>query len=197
VLVGWRKTSAEEAEASAQSDESALLRKLVDLSLITMDQKAGKPLHEVEYQLPAEQLYRPAHSIPRCPEVIERVGINLSVLRVRISLSNRPMSEIVKRVADARSATGVRVKHDKHDAELLKRHLDAFTRERDNIVVRNKCLRTSLELTDYLSRRGFFPRIVFGVKADPFHAHCWVDLSGTLLNDEIDIIGRFKPILIV
>lgn len=59
------------------------------------------------------------------------------------------------------------------------------------------CLFDSLALQEFLAKYRAFPRIVFGVTADPFLAHCWVQEGVTLLNDELERVTKFKPILSV
>jgi hypothetical protein len=55
----------------------------------------------------------------------------------------------------------------------------------------------SLALVHFLRGFGFHPQWVFGVKLDPFGAHCWVQQDGGLLNDELDRTTLFTPIMVV
>lgn len=59
------------------------------------------------------------------------------------------------------------------------------------------CLFDSLALLEFLAAHHSFPRIVFGVVADPFQAHCWIQERGVVLNDDLERVGRYKPILSV
>lgn len=59
------------------------------------------------------------------------------------------------------------------------------------------CLLDSLALLAILARRGIGCELVFGVKLDPFAAHCWLEANGVVLNDSTDTISSFKPILVV
>jgi hypothetical protein len=59
------------------------------------------------------------------------------------------------------------------------------------------CLFDSLALLEFLSGYHSYPRIVFGVVADPFQAHCWLQDGSVLLNDDLERVGRYKPILSV
>jgi hypothetical protein len=53
----------------------------------------------------------------------------------------------------------------------------------------------SLALLEFLARYNFFPQVVFGVVADPFQAHCWLQEGSTILNDDLERVGRYRPIL--
>ena len=61
----------------------------------------------------------------------------------------------------------------------------------------NACLLDSLTLTRFLAAYGVFPDWVFGVKTDPFCAHCWVQQGEYVFNDSPDHVGEFAPILVV
>jgi hypothetical protein len=53
----------------------------------------------------------------------------------------------------------------------------------------------SLALLEFLAVYRFFPRIVFGVVADPFQAHCWLQDDAVVLNDDLERLGKYQPIL--
>lgn len=59
------------------------------------------------------------------------------------------------------------------------------------------CLFDSFALVEFLARYDLFPDWVFGVREDPFSAHCWVQNDGSVLNDRLDRITLFTPIMIV
>jgi hypothetical protein len=57
------------------------------------------------------------------------------------------------------------------------------------------CLFDSLALINFLARFNLYPDWVFGVTAEPFEAHCWVQASGTVLNDTLERVSAFTPIM--
>jgi hypothetical protein len=57
------------------------------------------------------------------------------------------------------------------------------------------CLLDSLALDHWLARDRIDARLVFGVTAQPFAAHCWLQWGATILNDHYDRVSRFTPIL--
>jgi hypothetical protein len=59
------------------------------------------------------------------------------------------------------------------------------------------CLFDSLALLELLAGYHRYPRIVFGVVADPFQAHCWLQEGDVLLNDGLEQVGKYKPIMSV
>jgi transglutaminase superfamily protein len=59
------------------------------------------------------------------------------------------------------------------------------------------CLFDSLALVHFLARFDLYPDWVFGVRADPFEAHCWVQAENTVLNDTVERVSALTPIMVV
>ncbi|SLK11839.1 Transglutaminase-like superfamily protein [Novosphingobium mathurense] len=50
----------------------------------------------------------------------------------------------------------------------------------------------------WLSRRlGYTPRLVIGVRINPFGAHCWCQDGPVVLNDHFENVRTYQPILIL
>ncbi len=60
---------------------------------------------------------------------------------------------------------------------------------------KDACLFDALALSEFLAAYQVFPRWVFGVQARPFAAHCWLQHDAVLLNDTIDHVRRYTPIM--
>lgn len=86
----------------------------------------------------------------------------------------------------------------------------AFDRERTEALIavfaslrpyfftaKDACLFEALALGTFLSGYGIPSRWVFGVQARPFAAHCWLQQEGVVLNDTVEHISRYSPIMIV
>ena len=72
-----------------------------------------------------------------------------------------------------------------------------FRAARRWIPVASNCLTDSIALAAFLARRSVRADLVFGVKLDPFAAHCWLQTDEVILNDAVDIVTSFTPILVV
>lgn len=59
------------------------------------------------------------------------------------------------------------------------------------------CLARSLALVDCLHHAGSDGTVVLGVLAMPFGAHCWVQVGDCVLNDHVDRVSLFTPILVL
>jgi hypothetical protein len=64
-------------------------------------------------------------------------------------------------------------------------------------AAKDACLFDALSLSEFLATYGVFPNWVFGVQSRPFAAHCWLQLDGLVLNDTIEHVERYTPIMVV
>jgi transglutaminase superfamily protein len=69
-----------------------------------------------------------------------------------------------------------------------------FASARRFAPVPRNCLSDSVALLHWLHAGGYGATLVFGVKLDPFAAHCWVQAGDLLLNDHIEHVERFAPV---
>jgi Transglutaminase-like superfamily len=69
-----------------------------------------------------------------------------------------------------------------------------FAAARRYIPSRPSCLVDSLALVRFLGPLAAGTSLVFGVKLEPFAAHCWVQVGSLLLNDRADEVERFEPV---
>jgi len=57
------------------------------------------------------------------------------------------------------------------------------------------CLFDSLALVHFLARYNMYPKWVYGVKLEPFGAHCWIQAEGLVVNDIVDNVRNYTPIM--
>jgi hypothetical protein len=60
-----------------------------------------------------------------------------------------------------------------------------------------KCLLDSLILIDFLARYRIYPEWIVGIRTQPFLAHSWVQAGALVLNDSVEKVRRFFPMLVV
>jgi hypothetical protein len=77
----------------------------------------------------------------------------------------------------------------------LEERCASFARSRIYSPLPRNCLLDTLSLNRWLGDDARGCRIVFGVTAHPFSAHCWLQSSRSVLNDSYDHISRHTPIL--
>ena len=64
------------------------------------------------------------------------------------------------------------------------------------VSLRDACLPHSLAVAERLIRAGQPAQLVFGVRLGPFAAHCWVQQGSLVVNDRVEIVRTFTPILV-
>ncbi|PKP92523.1 MAG: hypothetical protein CVT77_08680 [Alphaproteobacteria bacterium HGW-Alphaproteobacteria-16] len=82
-------------------------------------------------------------------------------------------------------------------AEKVSRVAAAYRRAGMFVSAQDQCLATSLAVAWELAGYGAAPHLVLGVKLRPFQAHCWVQIDDVVVNDQLDTVRLFTPILIV
>jgi hypothetical protein len=83
------------------------------------------------------------------------------------------------------------------EVEAVRSACLAFMASRRFVPIPPVCLLDSVALLDFLGRQGLDADLVFGVIARPFSAHCWLQIDGLALNDELDNLTGRTPILVV
>jgi hypothetical protein len=117
-------------------------------------------------------------------------------LAAKWSLKSRPIKEVVEAVRARKAHAAAPGKT--LDVSRVRTLVAAFLLLRPILyTAQNACLLDSLTLVRFLALYGVFPDWVFGVKTEPFHAHCWVQQGGHVFNDSPDFVGEFAPILVL
>jgi hypothetical protein len=106
-------------------------------------------------------------------------------------LRHRHISEIVEAVVTRKA------QREAGGLEDYRREVAKFRRLRPWYPRSYLCLGDALALIEFLARRALFPDWVFGVQAQPFGAHCWLQVDGVLLNENTEYAGQFTPIMAV
>jgi len=119
-----------------------------------------------------------------------------SAIRARLLLRHRSFDSVIDRArrrADRKRRHGTSMPQSD-----LHAFIDAFSRLQPFFfAAKDACLVEALALSEFLAGYGVFPSWVFGVQARPFAAHCWLQLDGIVLNDTVDHVKRYTPIMVV
>lgn len=79
--------------------------------------------------------------------------------------------------------------------EKVLRLTSIFHNIRPVVPIPRNCYLDSLALIQFLNFYDIKCELIFGVIADPFYAHCWVEWGGLCLNDRSDVPSSLVPIL--
>jgi len=193
-LHGWRKPSDSTERPSPIAVESdKLVESLINNGVITGNRAIGKPFAESEYPAPEDCIgaSKSTTSVHISLSLILRFFLACAKVdwRLRTKALSRTLAGIERRRlrTDLSSAIG--------DAPHASTVIAAFQRLRPLYPRAYLCLFDSLALLEFLAGFRLLPRVVFGVVADPFQAHCWLQDGSTVINDELERVGKYKPIL--
>lgn len=166
-----------------------LLARLLSIGVITSSREAGKSAR-ADRVLPAtvgliEHYFDPDVSV----KPADVFGFIACTSLARMLLRFRTFEQLGARLA-------LRRRHSILDVSTARLRVRAFDRLRPlRFRTRNMCLLDSLSLSEFLAGSGLFPNWVFGVRTEPFAAHCWLQQDGFVFNETPDIVARFTPVM--
>lgn len=109
----------------------------------------------------------------------------------RAALSTRSAATVISFLRRCRPARGA----SKLTDEIYRHHFIAL--RRFFYTSQNECYFDSMVATLYFILLGRRSRWIFGVMLPPFKAHCWVEIEGTLANDQIVRTAPYTPIFAI
>lgn len=104
----------------------------------------------------------------------------------------RPFRQVLAHAAERRRALG---DPGPDRAQAAIRRCRAFQALLPWSPIQGACLLQSALLLAYLDRIGVAADWVFGVRTWPFSAHCWLQAGDLVLNDTVERVGPYVPIL--
>jgi hypothetical protein len=197
LVSGWPVSPGEvpEEEGSPSGSRVALLGLLIERGLITSNPDEGKDATPVNLQEPTDEIGADSWFGTASISTKDLLDFSWAVVMAALWLRMRSIEKTVRHVQGRKrrtQSTGF------YDQRALARAISVFVRLRPFIFTsRDKCLLETLALGEFLSRKGIFPTWVFAVHSTPFSAHCWLQLGTHVLNDTLENVQNFKPIMVV
>jgi Transglutaminase-like superfamily len=192
VVPGWPVSG----PAGLDGTRDEAIRALVERQLLTADAHRGKTAAPLELSIPTSEC------VPQIEDARPVVGI-VDVYRfakfsivAAVALRLLPLADVIRRI---RRRTHAKARVGATTAEVSMREAVAkFVQLRLLFApTKDTCLVDAIALRGFLAQYGFRSNLVFGVRASPFHAHCWLQVGDVVINDTIESIARFKPIMLV
>ena len=195
-VVDWPATSTLPPEAHLQNeDESAQLIS----ALCRRDILTSRPSFKLAVQLPAPSLSVSATGTD-CGRIYKGVPTRhmlLFVIALLRVLSMRHKHSLEPIVDWIRVHQGTISRRQTPDVEQITRLLRSFERMRVWFyTARQYCLFDSLVLSVFLSLGRQPCSLVIAVTTKPFLAHAWVQADEAVLNDTVEHVQLFRPLLV-
>jgi hypothetical protein len=195
-LHGWRGRRSE-VSSSGESDIEAdmLIASLMSNGIITSNAAEGKPF--VESECPARgSAIQPAETDHQAKWLLLlATQFFFACAKADWNLRARRFSRIVENIERRRFRA--RSSGRMPDAVRKAALITLFKKLRPLYPRPYLCLFDSLALFEYLAINCSYPRVVFGVVGDPFQAHCWLQEGTVVLNDDLERVGKYTPILCI
>jgi hypothetical protein len=196
---GWPVGSLHAPDSPDDADAGArtLVSQMLAHGMLVSDPHVGKPAVPVSAARAARTLVE--FNLDERPRTASALlwRFGRSYLQAQLSLKLRPVQAIVETVRNRKAGPTTSGLRDV-DLARLRALVGTFTRLRPLFyTLRSACLLDSLTLMYFLGAEGIHPDWVFGVKTEPFDAHCWVQHGEVVLNDAPDRVRQYSPILLV
>lgn len=166
------------------------LSQLVKRGILLADDQCPAPLTLTAHPTPTLQLPEPS----RRPAPVMTLYAGLAQFQAARALRRRTLATILRPMRDRHLQSGGAP----DNAEALYIAVAAAIRRYDRLWgAADRCLIRSLAFLSMAARAGRSPSLVFGVQARPFSAHCWIEEAGVLLNDRLENVQPYTPILVI
>lgn len=176
------------------SQFSADLQELLDGGLLTTDCHAGKSLNAATVELALEPLIDPETLPQISPRVSHLARFVSACTTAAIRLRWIHIQRTVNAVANRKRRHAPRTPFDIDKA----RELAATFQILRSAFPRNYlCLFDSLALLEFLAAYDVYPTWVFGVRLEPWVAHCWVQEGQFIFNEGVEEAASYTPIMTV
>jgi hypothetical protein len=122
---------------------------------------------------------------------VDPLGVAWALWRADRRLKTQPLASTLDQLRLRRTASSC------VDLARLRDEAEAFHRVRAWAPKKPVCLLDSIALLDVLHKHALHPSLVFGVIRRPFAAHCWVQVDEVVVNDRLDHVREYAPILVI
>lgn len=167
---------------------------LLGAGLLTMDRTAGETVAPTKIQLAMEGLID-TDSILHVNLIASHIWHFLAACTTAtVRLSWGRLESTVKNVEQRKTHRASLKPFDMARA----RELTAIFHKLRSFFPRNYlCLYDSLALIEFLARYDIFPTWVFGVKLEPWAAHCWVQEGPFTFNEGVEEAAHYTPVMVI
>jgi hypothetical protein len=191
-LHGWRGDGNDKEhlrQMNAVDDQT--IAALISNEIITSNPNDGKPFAESETLARTSAMEIAETDVPKRIDSLCIARFLCACLQVDWQLRTNGLSRALATLERRRRRSYASVQLPADNVMLMA----AFKELRPWYPRAYLCLFDSLALLEFLASYRAYPRIVFGVVADPFQAHCWLQQGGIVINDSLERVSRYTPIL--
>jgi hypothetical protein len=200
---GWPMQRAEHAQIASSADEpatAAAVAPLVERGLLIGAERAGKDATPIQLEAPCEELSAEAYEGEPRVDALALFRFVKATLSASLALRHRRFDDVIDRAHARRRIREARTPAPRVPFNRARAHelVATFAWLRPFFyTAKDACLFEGLALSKFLASYDIHPHWVFGVQARPFAAHCWLQQDGAVLNDAVEYVSRYTPIMVV
>jgi len=197
LVSGWpvMPPAAMPAQDTLSPETMAALEVLQSRGLLADGIPPGKQATPVTATAPARELISEIETSPG-PRLGSWLTFFAAAASAKFALRAWPFERVIQRVKERKQLV-VR-SPGSSDLNRARKLVEAFMRYRVFLFSsKDECLYDSLALLEFLARDDLYPDWVFGVQTRPFAAHCWVQQDDVVLNDTVEHVSGYTPIMVV
>lgn len=192
-LHGWKGMS-ECASSEIPLQTLLLANELLERGVLTQDSRHGKSAALSEFHRPSTSFVEyQAHLSPMI--ATHAWSFLYATRQANNLLRKKPFVDTVERIKRRKyTKCSDAIRFNPTTTARLVERFNAFRPffSRDYL-----CLFDSLALIEFLAKHNVFPTWIFGVQANPFAAHCWVQQEDIVLNASLEEVGLYTPIMAI
>jgi hypothetical protein len=195
---GWPVHVESSTSSLRDLSDSGVLDVLAERGLLTKGKRAGKDATPIQCPAPLAEI--DADDTAEAPSigVLDALRFSRAAVTASLSLKYVPFERMLRQAQWRRMRALTQLGASTLDRELAQRLISVFSWLRPFFFTsRDACLFEALALGRFLASHGIYPQWVFGVQARPFSAHCWLQHDGVVLNDTVEHVSQYTPIMIV
>jgi len=156
----------------------------------------GKPAVPVSTPEPRESLAALSLDEERSIRIGALFGAARAVLWARLYMRFWGLHRTLDAIARRNEA--LRARSTTEDQTRLATLVEDFTLCKPYLFkAKDECLFESIALWKFLTSDGVVCDLIIGVRTRPFAAHCWLQSDATVLNDYVDRVRTYTPLLAI
>lgn len=196
VVPGWPVTAQRGTDATVGGAVEEALRPLVRRGWLLEESTGARAATPVSVPKPEAQLTGGGDARTEKLSLRTLFAFVVASIFAKAALRFWTFDRVVRRVAERKARHSNA--SEPLDIERARGLVEVFERMRVFLFsTREQCLHDSLAVIEFLAHYRIFPTWVFGVRARPFAAHCWVQHADVVFNDTVEHVSTYVPIMAV
>lgn len=170
------------------------LRELLQGGLLTTDGNAGRMVAPTQVDVAVEYLVEREALGDVNVTFGQFINFLAACTKAKASLRWRRIEDTVMSVARRKQKHALQ---DSFDEERARRLTAVFLKLRSFFPADYLCLFDSLALLEFLAKYRVYPDWVFGVRLEPWAAHCWVQHRHRTFNEDPEEAANYTAIMAI